>query len=302
MRRMLSGWNPSCMGVRPATEGTETDTNRTMGRAKILRPLRAAALPGAVVAAVAVGLAMAAATKPSVSLRGSPASMEHQYEVARSEDFTFAESPAAVADLVAKERLVRIEGGADYTLHQVSYPFARPEVRTLVEELSAKYRFACGEPLVVTSLTRPRSAQPGNAHELSVHPAGMAVDFRISKSPKCVEWFEKTLLAMERKELLDATRERNPPHFHVAVFPGVYAAYAATRKSSSPPPASPTAMQPEHWPRQQPAEAAAPAGTRRPTHEPLHAPQRAGIVLAAGIIGVLALLVVWLIRRLRRMT
>ena len=289
------------MGVRPATEGTETDTNRTMGRAKIRRQLRAAALPGAVMAAVAVGVAMAAAAKPSVTLRGSPASMEHQYEVARSEDFTFAATPAAVADLVAKERLVRIEGGADYTLHQVSYPFARPEVRTLVEELSAKYRAACGEPLVVTSLTRPKSEQPGNAHELSVHPAGMAVDFRISKSPKCVKWFEKTLLAMEGRELLDATRERNPPHFHVAVFPGVYAAYAATRKTSSPPPASPTAIQPERWPRQQPAEAAAPAGARNRSSEPVEAPQQAGVVLAAGIIGVLALFVLWLIRRIRRM-
>jgi hypothetical protein len=256
-----------------------------------------------VVAAAAVGVAMAAAAKPSVSMRGSPASMERQHEVAVNRDFTFAETPAAVAELVAKERLVRITGGPDYTLHRVSFPFARPEVKSFVENLSAEYRKACGEQLVVTSLTRPRSEQPGNAHKLSVHPAGMAVDFRISKSSKCQKWFEKALLAMEQKDVLDATRERNPPHYHVAVFPDAYRAYAATVKPAErpkPPAApSPTVLRPEPWPRQ--PDAPAQPAERSTSPEPLEAPQTGGAVLAAAIVGLLALFCVWLMRRAKRM-
>ncbi|HEX6910597.1 MAG TPA: DUF5715 family protein [Longimicrobium sp.] len=272
-----------------------------MGRATIRTRLGALALPGAVVAAAAVGVAMAAAARPAVTMRGSPASMERQHEVAVSKDFTFAETPAAVAELVAKERLVRLTGGPDYTLHRVSFPFARPEVKTFVEHLSAEYRKGCGEQLVVTSLTRPRSGQPGNAHKLSVHPAGMAVDFRISKSSKCQTWFEKALLAMERRDVLDATRERNPPHYHVAVFPDAFRAYAATVKPAERPrpTPSPTVLRPERWPAQ--PGAPAPPVDRVPNPEPLEAPQTGGAVLAAGIVGLLALFVVWLMRRARRM-
>jgi hypothetical protein len=258
-----------------------------------------------VLAALAMGVGVViAAAKPSVTMKGSPASMQRQYEVAVAEDFTFAATPANVEELVKKERLVRVTGGPDYTLAAVSYPFARPEIKTFVENLAADYRKGCGEQLVVTSLTRPRSTQPGNAHKLSVHPAGMAVDFRISKSSKCQQWFEKALLAMERKDLLDATRERNPPHFHVAVFPDAYAAYAARLKPAKPsvPPPSPTVLRPEAWPRQQApaAPATAPAAQRRPSPEPMETPQTGGAIVAVGIIGLLALFAVWLMKRARR--
>jgi hypothetical protein len=273
-----------------------------VARRTLRNRLAAGALPAAVAGAVLVGAGMAAVAKPSVSMRGSPASMERQHEVAVSEDFTFAETSASVAELVAGERLVPLSGGADYTLHRVSYPFARPEVKAFVENLSAEYRKGCGEQLVVTSLTRPRSEQPGNAHKLSVHPAGMAVDFRISKSPKCQTWFEKALLEMERKDVLDATRERNPPHYHVAVFPGAYAAYAARQKPAQRPAPSPTVLQPERWPRQEPsAQAPAQPTQRRPSPEPLEAPQTGGMIIAAAIIGLLSLFLVWLMKRARRM-
>lgn len=293
-------WNPSCMMARPRTGMLETDqTGRTVGRAKIRQTLSAGALPGAVVVAVAVGVAMSAAAKPTVTMKGSPGSMERQHAVAVSEDFTFAATPASVEDLVEHAALVPVTGGANYTLARVSYPFARPQVKLFVENLAAEYREGCGEQLVVTSLTRPRSEQPGNAHKLSVHPAGMAVDFRIPKSPKCRQWFEKALLALEEKDVLDATRERMPPHIHVAVFPEAYAAYAAKLKPvERPVPASPTVLRPERWP-QPPAPAAAPAppAARRPSPEPVETPQTGGAVLAAGIVGVLALFVVWLMRR-----
>lgn len=217
-----------------------------------------AALPVTVLVAVAVGVTMSAPARASVTMRGSPASMERQYAVAVSEDFTFAETPAAVADLVSKERLVRLSGGADYTLAKVSYPYTRPEVKAFVEDVAAEYRKGCGEQLVVTSLTRPRAEQPGNAHKLSVHPAGMAVDFRISRNSKCQKWFEKALLAFEEKNVLDATRERNPPHYHVAVFPDAYRSIAERKKPAERPSASPTVLRPRPMPEKPSAPAAAP--------------------------------------------
>jgi hypothetical protein len=243
-----------------------------VARSTIRQKLAQAVLPATVLAAVGLGVAMSAAAKPSVTMRGSPASMERQYEVAVSKDFTFAETPAAVAELVSKNRLVRLPGNADYTLAKVSHPFARREIKTFVENLSGEYRKACGEQLVVTSLTRPRTAQPGNAHKLSVHPAGMAVDFRISKRANCRKWLEETLLDLEKKRLLDATRERNPPHYHVAVFPDQYRAYAArqapVQRPASP---SPTVLRP----RPAPSAPAQPAPTAQADRRTLPEPQPA---------------------------
>lgn len=219
-----------------------------------------------------LGVVVFAAPAAAPTLRGSPASMEHQHSVAVAEDFTFAATTKEVAYLVERERLVPVKGGADYSLARVSHPYARPEVRTFVERMGAQYRRACGEKLVVTSLTRPRAEQPGNAHKLSVHPAGMAVDFRISKRAGCRKWLEETLLSLERKRLLDATRERNPPHYHVAVFPDEYRAYAArqapVQRPTSP---SPTVLRPRPAPNPDAGEPAAPA-ERRAATEPARPP------------------------------
>jgi Tfp pilus assembly protein FimV len=55
----------------------------------------------------------------------------------------------------------------------------------------------------------------------------MAVDLRYSRSRPCREWLEGVLLELEGEGVLEATRERFPPHYHVAVFPRQYAAYVA---------------------------------------------------------------------------
>jgi hypothetical protein len=171
--------------------------------------------------------AMARADVP-VTLRGSPASMVRQNTVAKGQDYTFARSSADVRRLVELGRLVPLEGDANYTVSEgVSHAVARPELRTFVERLGAQYRAATGEKLVVTSLTRAASEQPGNSHPLSVHPTGMAVDLRVSQQAASRQWLEETLLSLERRGLLDVTREARPPHYHVAVFPEAYAAYAA---------------------------------------------------------------------------
>ena len=158
------------------------------------------------------------------SLRGSSASLDRQGAQARRHDFTHLAGPAQVRRFVDAGLLVHLPGNRDYTLVDVSFPFARPEVRLFIERLSSQYRRACNERLVVTSLTRPLSHQPRNASDRSVHPTGMAVDLR-RPAGRCRGWLEGVLLSLEARGVLEATRERRPPHYHVAVYPKPYAAY-----------------------------------------------------------------------------
>jgi hypothetical protein len=51
------------------------------------------------------------------------------------------------------------------------------------------------------------------------------VDFRIPAAAAQRSWLETTLLSLEDRGVLDVTRERNPPHYHVAVFPKQYQSY-----------------------------------------------------------------------------
>ena len=158
------------------------------------------------------------------SLRGSSASLDRQVAQSRQHDFTRLAGPAQLRRFVDAGLLVHLPGNRDYTLVDVSFPFARPEVRLFVERLSSQYRRACNERLVVTSLTRPLSHQPRNASDRSVHPTGMAVDLRLPAG-RCRSWLEGVLLSLEARGLIEATRERRPPHYHVAVYPRPYAAY-----------------------------------------------------------------------------
>lgn len=170
-------------------------------------------------------LALGANPAAAQSLRGSPASVDKQHRVAVEHDYSFLQSNSQVQRFASRGLLVSLGGNANYELAGVSYPFARPAVKTFVERLSQQYRAACGEPLVVTSLTRPTTKQPRNASDQSVHPAGMAVDLRISRTSKCRSWLERVLLSLETRGVLEATRERFPAHYHVAVFPNDYLAY-----------------------------------------------------------------------------
>lgn len=175
-----------------------------------------------------LGAAGAAAADGSASLRGSPASMVRQHQVAERNDYTFLRSANEVEEYVEKGLLVPLSGNMDYEVHRgVSYPYARPELRVFVERLALQYRIFCGETLVVTSVTRPKSEQPRNSHPLSVHPTGMALDLRVPQTGECKEWLEERLLQLESEGILDVTRERNPPHYHIALFPDRYRTLAA---------------------------------------------------------------------------
>lgn len=172
------------------------------------------------------GLALPAnAGASEATLRGSKAAMQRQNQIAKENDYTFLRTPAQVRKFVAQGHLMPLYGNRSYAVANASFPYARPEVALFVERLSAQHLDACGQKLVVTSATRPTSSQPRNASPLSVHPAGMAVDLRISDRASCRVWLENTLLSLEAQNLLDVTRERNPPHYHVAIFPHLYAAH-----------------------------------------------------------------------------
>jgi hypothetical protein len=186
-----------------------------------------------------VVVAMPIAVANAAGLGGSRASVLHQHDVATRNDFTFLRTPVQVRQLVSKGILVRVDSSTDLRLSGVSFPFTRPEVLLFVDRLAAEYRDANGEALVVTSLTRPLSEQPRNASALSVHPAGIAVDFRIPTTAKEQRWLEARLLELEKKGVLDVTREKHPAHYHVAVFPTAYAGYAATLPPLPPRPTPP---------------------------------------------------------------
>ncbi len=191
---------------------------------------RSSSLAGVLAVLAAIALAGADAEPlEAQSLRGSAASLDRQNHQARAHDFTRLETPAQVRRFVELGYLVPIRPTDDLGIANVSFPYARPEVRLFLHRLSAQYRAACGERLVVTSLTRPISNQPPNASSRSVHPTGMAVDLRRSGNARCRSWLESTLLSLEGRGLLEAIYERNPPHYHIAVYPQPYAQYVAAR-------------------------------------------------------------------------
>lgn len=194
-----------------------------MGRRLAVRA-RGVAIAGAVCLLTVVGAGAANAQ----SLRGSPGTVERQNEAARRNDYSFLTDGKQVQKFVEEGYLVRVASNDDFQVKRMSYPYARPEVVLFLSRLGRQYRDACGEQLVATSLTRPWSRQPRNASPRSVHPTGMAVDIRRSTNRYCREWLEDLLVYLEGQGVIEAVRERRPPHYHVAVFPKKYKTYVAS--------------------------------------------------------------------------
>ena len=179
--------------------------------------------------ALRLAVAILASTAPALSaqgaaLRGSHEKMLRQYGVADSSDYPLLQTAADVEQYAQLGVLVAVDPSPDLQLAKVSFAVTRPEVRTFLRRLARQYHEACGEPLVVTSLTRPLDEQPENASDLSVHPAGMAVDLRRPARRACRRWLERTLVSLQADRVLDATRERRPPHYHVALYAQPYMA------------------------------------------------------------------------------
>lgn len=188
-------------------------------------------LPAACACALALVSAPLSTPVEAQSLRGSRASLDLQNRMARQHDYTYLDTPNRVRFFADQGWLVRVQPDRDFELHAVSFPYARPEVELFIRRLSGQYRRACGEKLVVTSLTRPTTRQPRNASDRSVHPTGMALDLRYSWDRNCRQWLEGVLTSLESQGVLEATLERRPRHYHVALFPGPYASYVESIKT-----------------------------------------------------------------------
>jgi LysM repeat protein len=171
------------------------------------------------------GTVLASSGAAAQTLKGSSASLDRQERAAEQNDFTYLRTSAQVKTFAELGLLVQIRPNANLELHQVSFPYARPEVDVFVKRLAEQYHAACAEKMVVTSLTRPLDNQPANASERSVHPTGMAVDLRRTNNSRCRAWLEGVLIQLEGAGVLEATRESRPPHYHIVLFPKEYTSY-----------------------------------------------------------------------------
>jgi LysM repeat protein len=186
-----------------------------------------AALKLAALHTLAAVLLCCGSSAQAQTLLGSRATMERQNLAAVNYGYTFMQTSGEVMKHVEQGYLIKVSPTRHMDLHNVSFPYARAQVKLFIDRLSTQYYSACNEKLTVTSLTRPINKQPANASQASVHPTGMAVDLRIPPRGNCRSWLENTLLSLEKTGVLDVTRERNPPHYHVAVFTEDYASYVA---------------------------------------------------------------------------
>ena len=180
-----------------------------------------------------------AAPAAAQSLKGSHASVEKMYTRAVLNDLQFYSTSKGVYESVRDGELKLVSITMDLTLDKVSYPFVLPRTLDVLNVFAKKYHDACGERLVVTSAARPRTEQPRNASPQSVHPTGMAIDFR-KPSGNCLTYLRGELLALEKLGIVEATEEKHPVHFHVAVLQRGSFAPATRVASTTPTPTTPT--------------------------------------------------------------
>jgi hypothetical protein len=182
------------------------------------------------------GLAFAVAwphAATAQSLRGSRRSVNRMHDRAVASRLRFYENARAVRTATARGHFVRLGGNANYRVAITGdAAVVLPTTRDFVRQLAARYRAACGSPLVVTGALRPLARRLANSSPQSVHPTGMAVDLR-KPSGRCLAWLRRTLLAYERAGLIEATEERRPPHFHIAVFPRAPQRYASAARRTN---------------------------------------------------------------------
>jgi hypothetical protein len=168
---------------------------------------------------LALAASMFASSATAQTLRGSKGSVEKMYWFAVTHRMSFRQSPEAIDADAARGRLVQLGGSLDYELAGgVGWPYVTPETKRFVELFAEQYSAVCDGPLVLTSASRPLSRQPRNANKHSVHPAGIAIDLRRPPRGPCLDWTRQALMELERRGVVEATEERRPVHFHVAVL------------------------------------------------------------------------------------
>jgi len=199
--------------MQESPRGQQRPRARIADRTEVLRWL---AWPLALAAAAA---AIYPTTSRAQTLRGSKPSVEKMYDFALSHGMSFRATPEVIDRDAGAGHLVRLGGSWDYELtNGVGWPYVTPETRRFVEAFAEQYSAVCAAPLVVTSASRPLSRQPRNANPHSVHPAGIAIDLRRPRGGPCLEWTRAALIELENRGIIEATEERHPVHFHVAVL------------------------------------------------------------------------------------
>ena len=181
-------------------------------------------------------LSLVAPHAAAQSLRGSSASVDLMYERAQESELKFYRTPSDVREAVNGGELVAVPVDDDVAIARgVKHPYVLPTTRDWINGFARRYHDRCGDALVVTSGARSLAEQPRNGSSKSVHPTGMAVDLR-RPTGSCLRWLRTALLDDERAGLVEATEERHPRHFHVAVFPSstLGAVRIASRKSTRP--------------------------------------------------------------------
>lgn len=175
---------------------------------------------GAALALAAAAIGAAAPVQiDAQSLRGSKASVERMYWFAQGYRMAFRATSRMIAADASAGKLVPLGGSLDYEItNAVGWPYVTPETKQWVDRFAEQYSAVCETPLVITSASRPLNRQPRNANPHSVHPAGIAVDFRRPPRGPCLDWTRKALLELERRGTIEAIEERHPVHFHVAVL------------------------------------------------------------------------------------
>lgn len=165
------------------------------------------------------------------TLWGTKAKVDAAFQHATNLNLTRVTDAAQLNRFVKLGLLVRLTGNRHYRLHDVTSPYLRPAAKLLVERLAEQYYAEFREQLVVTSALRTLAHSAGvwNASQKSVHPAGIAVDFRIPQNADAKAWLENTFLTLQAREVIIATRETNPPHYHIVVFPVRYQDYVTAK-------------------------------------------------------------------------
>ena len=163
-----------------------------------------------------IGLASTAVS--AQTLKGSKESVDLMYNAAETRDLQFFRTPDDVYAAAMAGSLMMISTTEDLEVDKAGWPFVLPTTLRFADSIATQYHQGCGERIVVTSGARPLDKQPRNASPKSVHPTGMAVDFRKPKNPACLEWLRTALVGLEDRGVIEATEEKHPAHFHVAVL------------------------------------------------------------------------------------
>lgn len=201
----------------------------------MLKPVIPAAL-------IALFLLPADAHAKRASLKGSVVSQKRQNLAADRHRLSRLRDLGDLKRFVRKGLLVPVEDTDAYVIgpglgcmdpdHAAWYRHARPWTKTFLDrELGAAHR-ETGERFRVTSLVRTRAYQRklvrSGANAISgrkwwmrsSHLTGATVDISYKDmSKKAQRWLDKRLLALERRGLVEATKERRSYCYHVMVFP-----------------------------------------------------------------------------------